>query len=108
MSSWPTHLSDWRTEAPEYCDFLKAEAKWWDGGGSQACSVDTFLHGLREPFVIYEADNTVTEVSGLWLTPNRDGNALGPVDCSRRSCCSALFQVKWRAEEDGGSMRSLF
>lgn len=35
-------------EAPEYCDFLKAEAKWWDGGGSQACSVDTFLHGLRE------------------------------------------------------------
>lgn len=48
MSSWPTHLSDWRTEAPEYCDFLKAEAKWWDGGGSQACSVDTFLHGLRE------------------------------------------------------------
>lgn len=48
MFSWPTHPSDWGTEAPEYYNLLKAAAKWWDGGGSQVCSVDTFQHGLRE------------------------------------------------------------
>lgn len=48
MSNWPIHLLDGGTEALEYCDLPKAGAKWWDGGGSQVCSMDTFLHGIRE------------------------------------------------------------